>query len=292
MPRLMLTLHKFAAAKLNLYLHVVGRHHDGYHEIDSLVVWLDLGDKLTFSLADDLKLEVSGPFASEVGPKEDNLVIQAAEYLRKSYSIRLGAKICLDKQLPVGAGMGGGSSDAATALRALMELWKCDPGELNMEALVRSLGADVPACMIGAPALVSGVGEKVALLPVLPMMHVVLVWPGVKLATSRVFAAHQVKGSNKPLRISDLERPDNYLKALLERGNDLQITAQVLCSEIGKALQLLASSIGCVLSRMSGSGSTCFGLFETQEAAQSAANYIVKKRPSWWVRATRLRSET
>ena len=188
--------------------------------------------------------------------------------------------------------MGGRSSDAATALRALMELWKCDPGELNMEALVRSLGADVPACMIGAPALVSGVGEKVALLPVLPMMHVVLVWPGVKLATSKVFAAHQVKGSYKPLRISNLERRDNYLKALLERRNDLQITAQGLCSEIGKALQLLASTKGCALSRMSGSGSTCFGLFETKEAAKGAANYILNKHPSWWVRATRLRSET
>jgi 4-diphosphocytidyl-2-C-methyl-D-erythritol kinase len=271
---------EIARAKINLHLHVVGRRPDGYHLLDSLVVFAGIGDRLTVSPADRLTLSVIGPFAAGLQAEADNLVLRAARALAAHAGIPATGALVLEKNLPVASGIGGGSADAAAALRLLGRFWGVEAGAFGQ--LAAGLGADVPVCVAGVPALMSGIGEVLAPAPALPGIGIVLVNPGVAVSTPAVFRARSAAFSD-PARFptSGWRDADSLIAALHATHNDLEPPARRLTPVIGDVLDMLTATAGCLLARMSGSGATCFGLFPDPEAAQAAAGTIV--RDGWWV---------
>jgi len=272
-----------AFAKVNLTLHVTGQREDGYHLLDSLVVFAGIGDEITASTADDISLQVTGPFAGDLGEEsENNLVLRAARLM----SSRQGAEILLEKNLPIASGIGGGSADAAATLRALSRLWECDMPQSN-QAL--SLGADVPVCLDSSPKRMRGIGEDITLLSnSLPSQSIVLVNPRLPVSTPAIFQSLSSK-RNPPMpdAIPSGLSAIAFWDWLKTQRNDLEAPAIALCPKIQECLKaLISQSAG--LARMSGSGATCFGLFEMQEAAAKAANAIQATHPDWWVAAGRV----
>lgn len=278
-----------APAKLNLYLHVLGRRDDGYHLLDSLVAFADIADVVTARPASALSIEVAGPFAGGLqGDARENLVWRAAAALAARAGIEPGAALALEKNLPVASGIGGGSSDAAAALRALGELWRLDLGERQFQGLAQSLGADVPVCLFGEPAWIGGIGEIVAPAPPLPPCWVVLANPGVSLATPEVFGAH-TGAFSEPARFETAPVDAAALARLLEtRRNDLAAPALALAPEISDVLRALEAEPGALLARMSGSGATCFALFAGESAAEAAQRRLRAAHSGWWVAAGKL----
>ncbi len=279
-------IRRAAPAKLNLYLHVLGRREDGYHLLDSLVAFADIADVVTARPADSLSLEVTGPFAQALrGDPADNLVWRAAVALAARAGIEAKAALTLEKNLPVASGIGGGSSDAAAALKALGELWRLDLGERKFQGLAQSLGADVPVCLFGETAWLGGTGEHVAPAPALPRCAVVLVNPGVALSTPAVFKA-RTGAFSEPARFETAPADAAGLAALLMgRRNDLLPAASALVPAISSVLQALEGEPGVLIARMSGSGGTCFALFAQTSAAQRATRHLAQAHPGWWVAA-------
>ena len=277
-----------APAKLNLYLHVTGRRADGYHELDSLVAFTALADTLEIAPAESLRLSVTGPFADALDAG-DNLAAQAATALAEKLGRPADVRITLDKRIPVAAGLGGGSADAAAVLRGLAQLWRLGAehaGDLQETAL--GLGADVPVCLDSRAAHMAGIGEALSAPPHLPSCGVLLVNPGVPVPTGPVFAARRGPFSAAS-RIEEAPQNAAALAALLRsRRNDLEQPALAQVPEIGRVLARLAAAPGCLLARMSGSGGTCFGLFEDEAAAAGTAGAIARDDPAWWVQPTRL----
>jgi 4-diphosphocytidyl-2-C-methyl-D-erythritol kinase len=258
---------------------VTGRRADGYHLLDSLVAFAAVGDRLEAEPARGLSLSVDGPFAIGLGTGAENLVIRAAALLQPPGH---GAALRLTKRLPVAAGIGGGSADAAAALRLLARLWSVP---LASDDAALALGADVPVCLAGRPARMSGIGEH--LVPVgLPLFWMVLVNPGVAVPTGAVFAALG-RRDNPPL--PDLPPfPDapSLFAWLAGTRNDLEPPARAVAGPIAEVLAALAAQPGCALARMSGSGATCFGLFATEAPARAAADALARAEPGWWVVAS------
>jgi len=274
------SLSEFAPAKVNLHLHVVGRRKDGYHLLDSLVVFAGIGDRLTVSPADDLSLTLTGPFAADLEPEADNLVLRAARRLASQAGIQAAAKLVLEKNLPVASGIGGGSADAAATLRLLCRFWGLEPGAPHR--LASGLGADVPVCLAGRPALLSGTGDVLAPVGNLPDMGIVLVNPGVAISTPAVFNARSGPFSQAAHLPEHGWRDAASLAATLHATrNDLQTPARALAPAVGDALGAVAAAPGCLLARMSGSGATCFGLFATPADAQQASRTVA--HDGWWV---------
>lgn len=281
-----------APAKVNLSLHVVGRRDDGYHLLDSLIVFAGVGDTVTAAPADDLTLTVDGPFAAalaEALPEGvDNIVLTAARRLADLTGVPAAARLTLTKRLPVAAGIGGGSADAAAALTALCRLWRVAPDPAALRALALGLGADVPVCLHGRAALVSGVGESIADAPAPPPAWLVLVNPLVAVSTPAVFRARRGR-FNQPAPLTEAPADVAALaEALRARANDLTKAAVALAPEIGTVLVDLGALPGCLLARMSGSGATCFGLFATEAEARAAAARLAMERPRWWSAAAPL----
>jgi 4-diphosphocytidyl-2-C-methyl-D-erythritol kinase len=285
-----------APAKLNLYLHLTGRRADGYHLIDSLFAFADVGDEIEVAADPTLSLVVDGPFAAAIdGAADDNLVLRAARALaavvQAREGIAPGARICLVKNLPVAAGIGGGSADAAAVLLALVDLWSVDIAEADLRALALGLGADVPACLAGAPVAVSGIGEVLQPAVALPPVFAVLANPNVPLATAPVFKAFAAAGSPFSPPAPLLTAPGDaaaLAAAMALRGNDLEAPARTLVPEVGQVLAALGSLPGALLARMSGSGATCFALFASAAEAKSSATTLARLHPGWWVRAAPL----
>ena len=272
-----------APAKINLYLHVTGCRPDDYHELDSLVVFAALGDTVTVAPADGLELTVDGPFAAALLAESDNLVLRAARALADGTGVEANAAIGLTKRLPVSAGLGGGSADAAAALGALAALWGIEAAPGLLDGIALGLGADVPACLDGQPTFVGGIGEELSPAPPLPPAWVVLANCGRALSTAAVFAdyAGPFTGSG---RFSQAPADAGELAALLaRRRNDLDTPARRLEPAIGDTLAALEACPGVLLARLSGSGATCFGLFGDEEAARAAARMLGGERPGWWV---------
>ena len=276
-----------APAKINLALHVTGRRPDGYHLIETLAVFTRFGDRLTLASADEDSLAVDGPFAGSVPTDDTNLVLRAREILRRDCGGASGpVSIVLKKNLPVASGVGGGSSDAAAALRGLARLWKLDIGEADLARLGLQLGADLPMCLAARPLIARGIGKSLAPVPDFPSLGLVLVNPGVAVSTSQVFGA-LARRDNPPLPPLPPVIDFHSLRAWLEiTRNDLEPAAQAIEPAIGAALKDLAKE-GAGLARMSGSGATCFGLFETGNLAERAAAAIRSRHPGWFVTATR-----
>jgi 4-diphosphocytidyl-2-C-methyl-D-erythritol kinase len=274
-----------APAKVNLTLHVLGRRADGYHLLDSLIVFAGVGDLLEAVPDPDLRLEESGPGAGAMGEAQDNLVLRAARLLAETCEPEGRALLRLDKRLPVAAGLGGGSSDAAAALVALDRLWGCGLADEELQRLGAAVGADVPVCLYGRPAWVGGIGEDLASAEPLPPAWFVLVNPGVSLSTASVFRARS-GGWSQPLRWERAPADAAELAARLAKGrNDLQPPACALEPAIPAVLHALEATPDCLLARMSGSGATCFGLYAEQAQARAAAKALAEARPDWWVRA-------
>jgi 4-diphosphocytidyl-2-C-methyl-D-erythritol kinase len=277
-----------APAKVNLTLRVLGRRDDGYHEIESLAAFADCGDRLTLTPGGELALAVGGPQAGQAGADADNLVLKAARALAARISgIQLGG-FSLEKNLPVAAGLGGGSADAAAALRLIARANALPPGDPRLYEAARATGADVPVCLDPRPRLMRGIGEKLSEPLVLPPLPTVLVNPGVALATKPVFAAW--RPAVKPSAPFDLAATkgngaEELLRILAAQANDLESAAIKLAPMVADVLAGLRGLSGCRLARMSGSGATCFAIFSSTAEATAAAKIMQGTNPNWWVRA-------
>lgn len=277
-----------APAKLNLYLHVLGRRDDGYHLLDSLVTFASIHDTVTAAPAESLSLLIDGPFCGPLSDGSDNLVIRAAMMLADALKRSPDVRLTLTKRLPIASGIGGGSSDAAATLRALARLWNVATHDPLLTRVAAKLGADVPVCLGGVSAYLGGIGELAEPAPPLPVVGLVLANPRIPLSTPAVFSARR-----GPFGIEDRLLPPpadafQLAASLTIRSNELSDAATKQVPEIGTILTALRASDGALLSRMSGSGATCFAIFTDEARAERAAKLIQSAHPGWWVEAGRL----
>ncbi|MBV1867014.1 MAG: 4-(cytidine 5'-diphospho)-2-C-methyl-D-erythritol kinase [Marinosulfonomonas sp.] len=272
-----MTVKAFAPAKINLTLHVTGQREDGYHLLDSFVVFPRIGDDIVVSKSDRLSLRIEGQQAADLLPDSDNLVVRAARMLDPNGC----ADILLHKRLPVAAGIGGGSADAAATFHALEKLWGCAAPLIEEMA---KLGADIPVCYPSTSSRMQGIGERLSPVQKMPdNMGIVLINPRSGVATSAVFDALETK-NNAPMsevipEFSTAKEMCNWLK---NQRNDLQKPAIKIAPVIADVLSDLEDT-DCLIARMSGSGATCFGLYETEHEASAAAKLILADHPKWWV---------
>ncbi|MBD3664405.1 4-(cytidine 5'-diphospho)-2-C-methyl-D-erythritol kinase [Sulfitobacter aestuariivivens] len=281
----------FAPAKINLALHVTGQHENGYHLLDTLVAFADIGDRVTLHTERGSALRVTGPGRAGVPASDDNILRKvAARFWTQDEAL----SIDLEKHLPVASGIGGGSADAAAAYRAMKALrtWtkrqrQDAPGREDTDALFQ-IGADVPMCVLSEPARVQGFGEKIAPIKDFPVLHAVLVNPGVAVSTPKVFAALQDRVNAPMTALSDPLTAVTLMDWLQAQRNDLQAPAITLVPNIEDVLTRIGDTQGCRLARMSGSGATCFGLYGARDEADQAAEAVIACRPDWWVRSSTL----
>ena len=270
-------LSEAAPAKVNLTLHVTGQRRDGYHLLQSLVVFPEIADRLEACKSDMLSLEITGPFAKGLNAGPDNLIMRAAKLIAPGR----GAAITLEKNLPVAAGIGGGSADAAAALRLLSRLWDLP---LPAPADTLTLGADVPVCLASGPVLMQGVGEQLTPVQALPRCGIILINPRAALGTPAVFNGLKCKMNSEmtpiPPSMNDVTQLTEWLA---RQRNDLQDPAIEMVPEIATVLGALSQSDKCMLARMSGSGATCFGLYASKENAEDACFELMKHYPDWWI---------
>lgn len=286
---------EFAPAKINLTLHVTGRREDGYHLLESLVAFADVGDLVSVRKAPVFSMTASGPFAGDLPAHGENIVWAAAEALAHGVSeVPPGAEIHLEKNLPVASGIGGGSANAAACLRALLKLHDVSVSEAGLNQIAVFLGADVPVCLRSQVSVMSGIGQIVEPAPPLPEVHAVLVNPRVAVPTGPVFSAlgllqGAVVANTAPVLPKTPFRNAETLAGYLHQcRNDLEPMAAARVYEIGDVQTALFSTQDCLMARMSGSGATCFGLYAREDAAQEAAARIQSDHSGWWVVPARL----
>lgn len=290
-----MTTQTLARAKINLYLHVTGRREDGYHFLDSLVAFAGAGDVLTLVEADAFSFVLDGPMADVLRQQDaaTNLVVRAAEKMAQAFGRAPEFTLTLSKNLPTASGIGGGSADAAATLRLIATHWGINLADPALCRIAASLGQDVPCCLDENPCYFEGIGDRVAPAPSVPYVDMVLANPGIPLSTPAVFARRSGPFGGGAERWSDA--PDS-VHALVERlgttRNDLTEAAVALCPPVADVLNALAKCDGCLLSRMSGSGATCFGLFGDRGAAKNAAVHLHQKHPDWWIAPTHLHASS
>jgi 4-diphosphocytidyl-2-C-methyl-D-erythritol kinase len=275
-------LRELAPAKVNLTLRVVSRRADGYHDLESLVAFADLADVVTFDVDAPPDIAVSGPFAAASGPAGENLVLAAARALK----LKRGG-FTLEKNIPVAAGLGGGSADAAAALRLIARERSSDADNPRVRAVAAELGADVPVCLVPEARMMRGIGDQLSVPVRLGSLAAVLINSGAELATKDVFAAFDMRDASGAA--GEMPADPRALFGWLAQGsNDLTRAAISLVPAIAEVLEALAAFPGCRIARMSGSGATCFGLFATDGEAKAAATRLRRDRPEWWVQAATL----
>lgn len=278
-----------APAKVNLYLHITGRLDNGHHTLESLVAFSSIGDILTIEPADQFSFHIKGPFSQFLGREDpaDNLVVRAAQNMAAHVRRDLNMTVTLKKNLPVAAGLGGGSSDAAAILRALVGLWGGeDLGPSDFESVFNDLGADLPVCYAATPQHVSGYGERLSPVSLPHNIPVVLVNPGVPCPTGPVFQSRE--GNYTPWMkgdIPDLKTLNDLASFMQGQRNDLYSPALKIVPDIEKVVKTLENQSGCLVARMSGSGATCFGIFDHKKAADNTALVLQINHPDWWVRS-------
>jgi 4-diphosphocytidyl-2-C-methyl-D-erythritol kinase len=284
----MTTLTEFAPAKINLALHVLGRRIDGYHELDSIVAFADVGDELTFTPAAEFTITATGPFAHLLPVPENNIIFAAWKAVAAVASTRgktlPPVSIKLTKNLPVAAGIGGGSANAAAAMRGFLRLAEIGGIGADIEKTALSLGADVPVCLLSKACRMQGVGERITPLENVKPLHAVLVNPMIQVSTAAVFQQLGLaKGECHGAPLADLSDPTTW-------RNDLMAPAMAIAiaPKIAEVIAALESQPGLRLARMSGSGATCFGVFGTTDAARDAAGNLSASHPQWWVRQVTL----
>ncbi len=280
---------ELARAKVNLTLHVTGRRSDGYHLLDSLVVFVEMGDTVTAEPSQMLSLSIDGPFGDVLETSADNLVLRAAMALQDVAKARMGivpgAALLLTKRLPVASGIGGGSADAAATLHTLNRLWNLGLTDTDLEAVALPLGADVPVCIASRPRMLRGIGDQLDAAPALPPVWMLLVNPMRGLETRAVFAARDTSATTPaPIMPDDFTTPQALADWLREATtNDLAPAARSLMPEITQIESALAALPGALYAGMSGSGATCFALFADRNAALDAARIMRANHESWWI---------
>lgn len=274
-------LRTIAPAKINLYLHITGRRDDGYHFLDSLVAFTNIGDELSLEESEDFNIKICGPMAAALSG--ENLVEKAVKLLSNAVKTPLKVSIKLTKTLPIASGIGGGSSDAAAALRLLAEHWGINQDDPVLYQIAASLGQDIPCCIPRKTCYFRDIGNVTDAGPLLPHTNIVLVNPNKALPTPAVFKARQ--GNFDPAaRLERVPKDAADLALLLStRKNSLTDAACQLMPEISQMVFWLNSSQNCLLARMSGSGATCFGLYPDKSSALKAAEFIKASNPDWWV---------
>lgn len=280
----------FAPAKINLFLHVGEKREDGFHALESLVVFADLGDSLVFAPSRTLTLSVDGPFADRLAAESDNLVLRAARALAAEFGRSDGAAISLTKNLPVASGIGGGSADAAATLRGLARLWGLDVSWSKLRTIAATIGSDVPVCIESKASWMQGRGERVAPAGALPEMPILLVNPGIDVPTAAVFGALTTRSGTSLRNLPKLLERRDLLAFLKGTANDLEAPARKIAPVISQVLSEFSRMPGVDLWRMSGSGATCFALFDDASAAEMAATALSHSHPEWWVKATKISS--
>jgi 4-diphosphocytidyl-2-C-methyl-D-erythritol kinase len=282
-PRVFVT----AQAKLNLFLHVGNKRADGYHDLESLVAFAAMGDEIELAPDDGFSLSVSGPFSEDVPVGEGNLALRAARVLAELTNATSGVRIRLTKNIPVAAGLGGGSADAAAVLRGLVRLWSADLDSEMLQEIAAALGADVPVCLACAPAWMEGKGERVALVPQLPPVPVLLVNPRLPVPTAPVFSGlRKRRGIGLDCPVAPFPDASALVRYLRRMTNDLEAPARAIVPIIGDVLDELAALPGLSLARMSGSGASCYGLFESGNLIGAAGRLLAERHPEWWILAT------
>lgn len=284
------SLSVFAPAKINLYLHVTGRRDDGYHLLDSLIAFADIGDQIRIEPAQDFQFEINGDFAAsfqakdrDASPSSGNLVVQGAWALARAAQKTPGVKAVLQKTLPLGAGLGGGSSDAAAMIWALCEYWDIPRNTAYLPELMTRLGADVPVCFLCQAARIRGIGDLLDPVPEIPEMPIILVHPAKPCITADIFM-HYGGAFSEPLSIPPhFGDHESFVAFLHGTRNDLYETACQAVPDIANVIHALEAQQGCAIARMSGSGSSCFGLFETQAQAENATAALQRDNPDWWI---------
>lgn len=278
-----------APAKVNLCLHIGETRADGYHDLESFVAFAALGDKISIGRDVALSNTITGPFGAGLPPEEGNLVFTAARKLAHLSGTRAGARIKLEKNIPVAAGLGGGSADAAATLCGLNELWELGLDTSGLRKLAATIGADVPVCVESRAAWMEGRGERITQLPPLPRSWLLLVNPGVAVSTRYVFASlRRRRGLGLPAPDAPFEDAADLARFLQTTINDLESPARSLVPAIGDVLEELGRIPDVLLARMSGSGATCFGLFDSSDAAGAAGARMRAAHPEWWVAETEL----
>lgn len=277
-----------AGAKINLALHVTARRDDGYHELDSLVVFADVGDVLTITPADETSLEIRGPFAPQLSDISSNIVLDAVDAMQQAWPLQFASvAISLTKNLPVASGIGGGSADAAAVLRGLQQLFGPVGDREILENISLKLGADVPVCHLQQACRMTGIGQELSALGDGPSFAAVLVNPGIAVSTPEVFAALGLQAGAPAMSglppLPAAARRQDWISWLADCRNDLQAPAISVVPEIATVLNAIGSAPGSLMHRMSGSGATCFGLFEDQQSAQRAAKELSAPNNNWWV---------
>ena len=279
----MATIKAIAPAKVNLTLHVTGQRADGYHTLDSLVVFAGVCDQLGATITSDMRITVNGPFSSGVPTDASNLMMRAAQLLRRTRGVTKGAALTLEKHLPHAAGIGSGSSDAAVTIAMLAELWDVEPLAATDPAVV-ALGADVPVCLSAPnPVHMSGIGDILAPVPRLPSCAIVLVRPKVDVPTAQVFAAMNDKNGTPMTAIPQGADYDGFIEWLRDQRNDMQSAAEKIAPEISAVVAKLKSLPGVGIAGMSGSGATCFGLVKDMATARHVARIVQVSQMDWWV---------
>lgn len=299
-----------APAKINLYLNIVGKAHNGYHLLDTLITFIDIYDEITITRADRFSLEISGEFAHLVENNENNIISLAAKIMAQHCCVDANFIIKLKKNIPVGAGLGGGSSDCATTLILLNELLGAGFSKEKLSEIGVKLGADVPIFINRHAAFVSGIGEAIHNAENLPQLYAVLVYPNKLLSTKDVFvefsktvipqafSTEQTIGgsinfnqSGSIYNLAMQNSRDDVINFLQNKSNDLEPAAIIFLPEIQSIIAELSLLQGCQFARMSGSGSTCFAAFTDKEQAESAAKKLANKYPAYWVKAAKIISE-
>ncbi|WID95623.1 4-(cytidine 5'-diphospho)-2-C-methyl-D-erythritol kinase [Bosea vestrisii] len=286
-----------APAKVNLSLRVLGRRADGYHELDSLVAFAGVGDELSLSSGEPAGVQISGPFAAGLSTGPDNLVLKAERALRDEIAGLRSGRFHLVKRLPVASGIGGGSADAAAALRLLARLNDLPLSHPALHAAAGRVGADVPVCLEARARMMAGIGERLGPPLKPPRLFALLVNPGVAVETAAVFRALGLPpGQDHAGGVDAFEpgdpppaSPAALIAVLAASGNDLEAPARSVAPIIGEVLSALSALPGCRLARMSGSGATCFALFDDCRVSAEAGKLLTHGRPDWWVKATVLR---
>jgi 4-diphosphocytidyl-2-C-methyl-D-erythritol kinase len=278
-----------APAKINLFLHVTGKNDIGYHLLQSLVAFADVGDRIEIAESEQFSLTASGPFAAAV-ETENNSVLSAVRAMHDTFGTPEHFAIKLEKNIPAGAGLGGGSADAAAIVRALIEMYRLTPDEKQLDNLLLSLGADVPVCFKARSVMMEGIGEILSPCPLPGALPAVLVYPGMPCPTGEIFQKRSAGLSAALPPPGPWDSQDQLIKWLNETKNDLSDAALPVVPEIKTVLDALSSQEGFALGRMSGSGSACFGLFENEKAARTAAENLKAKNPGWWVQAVTINS--
>ncbi len=285
----MISLEARSMAKLNLFLHVTGKRSDGYHELDSLAVFTeDVYDLISIEFSDQYQLIINGPFAMELTESE-NIITRAVNLLSEKYQKPATVKINLTKNLPVASGIGGGSSNAATVIKLLCRLWGISIDDLNINSISKDLGADVPMFFSSGACYFNGIGEVISPVKLFPDIWAILINPGIQVSTPEIFRMGLEKYYKPQMRHQYFFDNQTLISFLKDTQNDLYFNALQIVSSLSNMVTALADISGCELSRMSGSGATCFGLFSNIQQAKAAVKFLQEKFPNYWIRLTKLR---